>query len=85
MFYMRKHTLGGGRSKLVSSSRSCVSVFTGLKTVLFDCLKMGLDVELPQAPVGGRCSYDGGIDAEGEVKGGKSVDWRDSGGALECE
>lgn len=46
---------------------------------------MGLDVELPQAPVGGRCSYDGGIDAEGEVKGGKSVDWRDSGGALECE
>jgi len=46
---------------------------------------MGLGAELPQAPVGRRCSNDGGIDAEGEVKGGKSVDCRDNGGALEGE
>lgn len=42
---------------------------------------MGLGAELPQAPVGRLCSNEGGIDAEGEVKGGKSVDWRDNGGA----
>jgi len=78
--WLQKHTFGGGRSKPVSSSRS-FTLDIEFKPTLLGCLNMGLGAELPQAPVGRRCSNEGGIDAEGEVKGGKSVDWRDNGGA----